>query len=219
MKKLIAILMLCFISYEAFPQVIEVIEVKEKIKGQVQPCLSFTSTEGSKDLFDKEWKKLMKQYKGKAGKGDEIVYINPNILGLNNDTLVVYAIIRTTNTGIEFTAAFETRTGFVSKSTHPSQYEVARSFLYNFALESAKLAIRETLATQQKELAKQERDLENMKSTKAKLEGDILKYEKLIEQARADIDKNLKDQEVKTVDIQKQKDLIMNTEKRLREIR
>ena len=217
MKPLLALLSMILVIPTLSAQKIEVTESKEKVNGSIQTVLIFSTQDGDRNLFEKEWKKLMRSYKGKSERGDEIIFVNPAIPVLNSDTLVTYVTVHTKNTGIDFIAAFEVRDGFVSKATHPAEYETARKLLQDFAVETVKEAIREQIKEQVKELSKREKELKTLEKEKKDLEDDIVKYEKAIEQAKADIEKNLKDQETMQTSIKEQKELIGNTEKRLKE--
>lgn len=219
MIRIFSFLFLSILCLSASAQNIEVTESQEKINGSLHNVLTFSVDEGDRSVFEKEWKKLMRSYKGKSERGSEIIFINPAIPVLNSDTLVVYAMVHTKNKGVDFIAAFEVRNGFVSSKTHPAEFQTAKKLLYDFAIETTKEIIRDQIKEQEKELSKQQKELKNLEKERANLEDEIVKYEKAIEQAKADIEKNLKDQEATKELIVKQKTIVEESEKRLKKVK
>jgi hypothetical protein len=202
------------LSQVLFAQKIKVTDGKEKIGGGSNSSLSVMIYEATDSQVEKAWKSLMKDYNAKVSTKDGVFADNAVIKDMSANTIDVYAVVEKKDNGIKLIVAFDLGGAFVSSSTHSSQYKVAEKMVYEFAKKVSLEAIAETLKEAEKEQSKRTKKLEDLKDDKLDLEKDIEKYNKQIAQAKADIEKNIKDQDLATKDLDAQKKVVLDiTEK------
>ena len=182
----------------------------------------------NKKDVEKAWEKYMKSFKGKTKKDkkqDEIFTDNAKMENISNNTVDVYTKVIENGEDTQLRAWFDLGGAFLSEETHVDRYPAAVLILDQFALSIKQTNIEEELKMENKNLDKRQKEFKNLEKDKEKLENNIVKYEKEIEelkekivQAKADIEQNIKDQEVKTNEVNMQKEVVEKVEKKLKNL-
>jgi hypothetical protein len=188
---------------------IKVQESNENLGNGNNNALVVSIYEADKDLIEKSWKNLMKDFDAKVAMKREIFADNASIKRISDNPVDIYAKIEAGKDGEnQLMVAFDLGGAFLSSSMHPDKYKEAKQILYNFAIQVTKEGFQEKLKTEEKNLSKMEKENENLIRTNDKLHKDIEDYKARITQAEKDIETNLKDQETKKQEIELQKKLL-----------
>ncbi|MEM1322048.1 MAG: hypothetical protein AAGG75_17440 [Bacteroidota bacterium] len=220
MKPLTFIIALLFFSFAALAQIqVEVAEEERAMNlGLNMACIITLENASEKDA-EKTWTKFMKRYgkkTKKVKKSDEYLTDNATVNGMSNNTVDVYATFDQQGDDVELSVWYDLGGAYLSSNTHPDRFEAANKMLNDYANQMAKQAVERELENQEKSLKAMAGDLKKMQKDKTSMENDISKYEKKIEEAKAGIAQNLKDQEAKAAQIKGQENIIGEVKKRLK---
>lgn len=221
MKKLIAVLALIFIGPNLFSQQrIEVKETNENVGGGNHNCLVVTIYENDEDDLRKIWKSQLKKFKGKVSDKKEIFCDNALIKKFGDNTCDIYS--KTVLEGekkVKLVVAFDLGGAYLSSSEHPSKYNYARDLMYEFAISATKEGISNQLKKEAKILSKLEKDKRSLERSNERLHDDIALFEQKIERAKADVEKNITDQEDKKKEIDQQAEVVKKVESKLKAVK
>jgi len=175
MKKLFLLSILIAIGIFSSAQKVKVTESTERIGGGKNPALVVTIYEISPEEVEKEWKSLMKNFKGKVSMGDEIFADNAVIKKINdNNTIDVYARAEKIKEGeTKLIVAFDLGGAFLSSSSHKDKFSEAKTLVYDFAVKAMRDAIIAQRKSAEKQLSKLEGEQKDLEKQKSKLENDI----------------------------------------------
>ncbi len=173
---------------------------------------------GSKDAFivevyesdvktvTKQWKKFLKDHKGKVKAKDEIFGDDLKIKALSGNTCDVYSkIVDKGSKVIEIRVGVDLGGAFLSQSAHPDKYPVFEGLLKNFAVEATKGGVLLQKKEQEKILSKKQKELKKLGSDKERLEKEIENYKKNIKKNEEEIEKKKEEIENKKKEIEEQK--------------
>lgn len=96
--------------------------------------------------------------------------------------------------------------GFVNSNDNPKEAAGLETFLGDFYVQARRAAIEEEMEEQEKEMKNLSKDLEKLEKKNQNFHDDIADAKKKIEEAEANIEQNLKDQDDQRVLIAKQKE-------------
>lgn len=194
MRKLMLI-MVVLTCTNVFAQKIKVTEERTEINGIKQDVLSVLVPEANKDIVEKEWRKLMKNYDAKVSSKKEIFADNALIKSLSLNTIDVYAIITETKEGVKISVGFDLGGIFMNSKTHSSQYAIAEKMMEDFARDAATAAVDEKISDEERKLKTLSGKQEDLVKDKEKLKSNIEKWKNDITEAENKIGQNEKDQE------------------------
>lgn len=161
--------------------------------------------EANDDLIIKEWKRLMKDYKAKVSSKDEIFADDAFIKKMSPNTVDIYAYSEKNSDGdFNLVVAFDLGGAYLSSTQHSDKYKTAEKILYEFAVSTAKEAIKYQLKDEEHCLSKMEKAQQSLEREKEKLLKDIEDYKEKIVKTEDDIKANEKNQELKKLEINKQ---------------
>lgn len=166
----------------------------------------------------KLWTDHMKQYGSvkRNKKADEYFTTGVKIGQISQSSKVdVYA--RFTERGSNSTMLIwvDLGTAFIGSKENPKEYDGLMDFMKDFKLQATKFAIQKELDQTDKDLKKMQKELEGLYKDNQKMHDDIKKAEERIAKAKEDIKTNLKDQEGKKLEIDKQMELLKSTQKKM----
>lgn len=174
-------------------------------------------------LVGKLWPNWLKDnYKVRTKKvkktKNEQSHLNFSIPGVSTGGKVdMYSSVRTSGGGSELTIWIATPEGYISPELGSERYIEAEKMLMRFALAVSRTQIEMQVEEEEKALKDLEKELERIRKDKEKLEQDIVDAERAIEKARAGIEDNLSEQDVKTREIGAQIEKIEATKRKLKD--
>lgn len=218
MKKLLTLFIaLCFISVQA--QKIKVSEGRKAIGGGMNNALTVSIYGASNDDIMKEWKSMMKNYKGKVStKKDEMFADDVEMKSMGENSFDVYASARTKDNETEFVVAFDLGGAFLNSGDHSAKYKVAEELVKDFGIKMTKKALEDQLKEQEKVLKRMESDQKDLVKEKEGMEKDIENYQKKIKSAEESIVKNKEAQEKKLKEIEAQKKAVSEAEGKIKKV-
>lgn len=166
----------------------------------------------------KLWTEHMKQFGSvkKNKKADEYyitgIKINQISLGSNIDVYARFVERGSSCTMIVWT---DLGTAFVNSKDHPKEMAGFIAFLEDFKLKARKFAVQKELDMADKELKKLQKEQDGLFKANQKFHEDIKKAEEKIAKAKEDIKINLKDQEAKKLEIDKQMEFLKSVQKKM----
>lgn len=199
---------------------IQVKESNESIGGGNNNVLTVLVYELSPNDVEKEWKSVLKNYKGKVGttKG-EIFGDDLYIKDFGDNTVDVYSKVSDNKDGsVTLIVGFNLGGAYLSSSQHPEQFKVARDMIQKFAVDATKNGIGNQLNEAEKVQKKLEKEQDNLVSEKSSLEKDIENYKNKIKEAESAIEENKKNQETKKSEIEAQKKAVQAIETKLKAV-
>jgi len=166
----------------------------------------------------KLWTDHMKQFGSvkKNKKADEYyitgVKINQISLGSNVDVYARFVERGSSCTMIVWT---DLGTAFVNSKDHPKEFAGFKAFLDEFKLKAKKHSVQKEIELADKDLKKLQKEQDGLFKDNQKLHEDIKKAEDKIAKAKEDIKTNLKDQEAKKMELDKQLEFLKSIQKKL----
>jgi len=166
----------------------------------------------------KLWTDHMKQFGSvkRNKKADEYyitgIKINQISLGSNLDVYARFAERGSNCTMILWT---DLGTAFINSKDHPKEFDGLKSFLEDFKIDAKRFAVQKELELAEKEMKKLQKEQDGLFKENQKLHEDIKKAEERIIKAKDDIKINLKDQEAKKMEIDKQMEFLKAIQKRM----
>jgi peptidoglycan hydrolase CwlO-like protein len=151
---------------------------------------------------------------------------------MSDNSIDVYASFRQSGTTTQMYLWFDLGGAYLSSQQHPQRYPIGEKICYTFALQVSKLAVQDELKQQNKkldQLAGQLKDLVKDKNGMDKdINGwlkDIENYRRKITEAEANIEstqnkitKTLEDQRGKQSEVDTQKDVVKQVERKLKDL-
>jgi hypothetical protein len=197
----------------------QVLEQERSMSKGVNNALVLEIPMADPGMVEKLWKKYMKDYdaKTKKVKGEpEWLSDNADIPGIGNgNTMDVYSKIAESGEDVELIAWFDLGGAFLDSNLHPDNYMEGEKFLMRFSLYVEKEKTQLELEAQEKELKNMEKDLKDLERGKERLLDVIADAERRIEEAKADIEQNEKDQDAQKKVIEDQLEVIKKVQKKL----
>lgn len=198
---------------------IKIHEEREKIANGTNNALVATIYESTPDAIEKSWKQLMKGYDAKVSNKKEIFADDALIKDMSVNTCDIYAFTRKINDDeTELVVAVDLGGAYLSSSEHSSKYKIMEKILKDFAVEASSDAIKEKLKSSQKVLDVLTKDNDNLIRDKEHLEKQIEDYKQKIADNEKSIEKNTSQQADKQKEIENQKTIIQEIEKRLKSV-
>lgn len=210
MKRAGILIISIFICKIAFSQLeIKVNESNESFEAGTNNALVVNIFEADAKEVEKEWKKLMKDYKAKVSSKKEVFADDATIKNISENTIDIYAYTKPgKDNDLQLVVGFDLGGAFLSSSLHPDKYTAAKKIVYNFAVNVTKEAIEGQQKEQEKVLKTMEKEKEDLIKAKEDLHKAIEDYKEKIAQAEKDIETNVKDQEEKVKEIETQQKVI-----------
>ena len=211
----------------AFAQ-IKVTEKKNNFAGKMVNALFVEIPEAEEKEVMKEFKILMKDYKGEVNKKKKQYFsINTIIQEISNDPITVYFSVEAkAGGGSILETGFKLSGGFISSATTPVQYKSASKIIRDFAVKSTKAAISKSLETALKakdNLSKQHIRLkkENEKLNKSIVvnKDKILRAEAEIKEAESTLTTNNEEQKKKEAELAAHQKVLEEIQKKLGRIK
>lgn len=199
---------------------VEVKEATANFSTGKQIALTVIVLEGDLKEVEKAWKKEMKGMKAKVSSKKEIFADDATMKSMGDNAFDVYAVFEEIeNVGVKVYAAFDLGGAYLSKSSHPDRYKVAKEFMYNFGVDQTKAKIGGDIKVAEKELSSREKDLKDLEKEKSNLEKTIEDAQKAIEKAKKDLVDNANSQDKKGQEIEAQKAVVESLEKKQKAVR
>ena len=210
MKIFIILVIVFLFNYQSFSQ--KKITIDERTKSFADGshnALIVNIYEADEDLILKEWKRLMKDYKAKVSSKKETFADDAMIKNLSPNTVDIYAFAEKNSDGdFNLVVAFDLGGAYLSSSQHSDKYRTAEKILHEFAVSTAKEAIKDQLKDEEHNLSRMEKDQQSFERDKENLLKNIEDYKQKIIKAEDDIKTNEKNQETKKEEISKQQKFI-----------
>lgn len=210
---LLLLTLCCSICFTQSLAKIKVQETRETFADNNQSSFMVDVYVHEQDYVEKELKEALKDFNAKIDMKKEIFADNAKVSFLGSNTVDIYAKIVTKSEGV-FTITIGVDLGgvFLSSKDHEKESDAFEKWLYDLAVKMSKNDVLRDLKAAEKVLSKQEKELEGLKSDKSDLEKDIVNYNQKIDQAKQDIDQNLKNQADTEKKIAEQKDVLKQLE-------
>jgi hypothetical protein len=222
MKKIILFAFTVSIGISAYAQKIKVKESRESIGGGSNNALVVTLSEVSPSEAEEAFRSFMKQYDGKRSSKDGGIFVdNATIKEIGgNNTVDIYgkAQGKKDDPEITFVIAFDMGGAFLNSSDHKDQYKAAEKIVKDFAVKATKDAIEDKLKAAQKVQSGLEDDQKSLEKDQKHLNNDIEDYKAKIKKAEDDIAKNKTDQDKKKGEIEAQKKVVGEIDKKLKAV-
>lgn len=213
-------LSICF-SVNAQDNITQITEKEHDMALGVQNGLSMFIPEADEKTVIKAWEKLMKENRfDKKSKisteKNETVALNMMIYGIPVD---VYSQVFYQNDGVKFTSFFDMgELGFINSADMPENYSKIEQFLRNFAFMTSKEVVKQQLNEEVKVLKKIEGEQRKLEKENKRLHKEIEEAKKRIAEAEELIEKNLRDQDLKTEELKLQEGRIKEVEGKLKNL-
>ena len=199
---------------------IELDEKKMKMSQGVQNGLSIFIPAADQKLTEKLWKKKMKDLKSKVSKvNNDLLAMNLDMYNISDNSINIYIHCKNALKGIQFNIFFDMGESYLTSYLHEDSYKSAERFCYNFALSTAKEALKTTYEKENKSYKKINDELDYLKSSNERMNNNIEKWTQNINKTREDIKKNLENQEVKKNDLNDQEFKLSKAQDRLNNIK
>ena len=209
--KIIIVIALSLFSLLSFSQKkIEIKSGSEKFSVGRVDVLIADIYEADEKYVRKAWKKLIKRYSGSVKMKSEIFADDVLIKRMSNNTFDIYTKISDKGDGlVEIACAVDLGGAFLKKSSHSDKFDQFSDILRNFAIDVSKEAVNEQIEDQEKIFVKMGKEQERLVSNNEKMTLEIEDYKQKIIDNELAIEQNVKDQELKKLDIEAQKALII----------
>ncbi len=221
MKKILSFAFAIAIALSASSQKIKVKQSTENIGGGSHNALSVTLYGISPSEAEDAFRSFMKTYDGKRSSKDGGVFIDHAMIKeMGNNTIDIYgkALGKKGDPEINFVVAFDLGGAFLNSGDHKDQYNVAEKIVKEFAVKATKDAIEQQLKDAQKIESNFEDEQKSLEKDNKNLNGDIDDYNKKIKKAQEDIVKNKSDQDKKKGEIEAQKKVVSDIDKKLKSV-
>jgi hypothetical protein len=222
-KTILSFLMISGLFAGAQSYEIRVTESKESIGSGNNHAMTVTIYEAEYEDVEKEWKKLIKDYKSEKVKLSDHSFFADNVVikEISTGTIDMYTNFsyKKDDKATRMIVACDLGVGYLNSSDHKDQYNIMKKIVYDFALKITKEAIEEQLKTVNKALKKLEEKQSDLEKDKKDMEQNIVNDKERIKKAEEDIKKN-EDGIVKNVKEQEdQKKLIEGQKKVVEEVK
>lgn len=221
MKRIVTLAFAVVIGLSAYAQKIKIKEGSQSIAGANHNSLTVTLYDISPSDAEDAFRSFMKKYDGKRSSKDGAVFIDHAMIKeMGNNTIDIYgkAIGKKGDPEITFVVAFDLGGAFLNSSEHSTQFKIAQDIVKEFAVKATKDAIESKLKDAQKVQSKLEDDQKSLEKDNKNLNDDIADYKAKITKAEQDIAKNKSDQDKKKAEIEAQKKVVVEVDKKLKSV-
>jgi len=221
MKKIVTLAIALSMGLAAIAQKIKIKESSENIGGGSHNALTVTLYEISPSDAEEAFRSFMKKYDGKRSSKDGAIFVDhATIKDMGNNTIDIYgkAQGKKGDPEITFVVAFDLGGAFLNSGDHKDQYKVAEKIVKEFAVKATKDAIEEKLKAAQKVQSNFEDEQKSLEKENKNLNDDIADYKAKITKAEQDIAKNKTEQDKKKAEIEAQKKVVGEIDKKLQAV-
>lgn len=221
MKKIITLAIALSLGITAYSQKIKVKESNESIGGASHNALTVTLYEISPSDAEDAFRSFIKKYDGKRSSKEGAVFSDHAMIkDMGNNTIDIYgkAQGKKGDPEITFVVAFDLGGAFLNSGDHKEQYKIAEKIVKEFAIKATKDAIEEKLKAAQKIESNFEDEQKSLEKENKNLNDDIADYKAKITKAEQDIAKNKTDQDKKKAEIEAQKKVVGEIDKKLKAV-
>jgi len=221
MKKTTTLSLALFITCSISAQKVKVKEGSENIGGGSHNALSVTLYGVKPSDAEDAFRSYMKKYDGKRNSKDGEIFIDHALVkDISNNTIDIYgkALGKKDDKEITFVVAFNLGGAYLNSGEHKDQFKVAENIVKDFAIKTTKDAIESELKDASKALSKSEDTQKSLEKDKSGLESNIEDYKAKIKKAEEGIATNKSDQEKKKVEIEAQKKVVEEVDKKLKSV-
>lgn len=221
MKKIITLTLALSFGIATYAQKIKVKESSESIGGANHNSLTVTLYEINPSDAEDAFRSFMKKYDGKRSSKEGAIFVDhATIKDMGNNTIDIYgkALGKKGDPEITFVVAFDLGGAFLNSNDHKDQYKVAQDIVKEFAVKACKDAIEDKLKAAEKIQGNLEDDQKSLEKDNKNLNSDIEDYKAKIKKAEDDIVKNKSDQDKKKAEIEAQKKVVADIDKKLKAV-
>jgi hypothetical protein len=221
MKKFFTLAFALSLGIAGYSQKIKVKESSENIGGANHNALTVTLYEISPSDAEDAFRSFMKKYDGKRSSKDGAIFVdNATIKEMGNNTVDIYgkAQGKKGDPEITFSIAFDLGGAYLSSNEHKEQYKIAEKIVKDFAVQATKDAIAQKLKDAQKVQSGFEDEQKSLEKENKNLNDDITDYKAKISKAEQDIVKNKSEQDKKKAEIEAQKKVVADIDKKLKAV-
>jgi hypothetical protein len=188
-----------------------------------QPSFSFTVNNADERLASNEFQSYIRsEFRTRVRRdrrANEWLAANVNVVGIDaTKEINIYAKFNEAGGDVAVNLWFEMDGKFLSTAEYPSKRQGIYEFIEKFQAQLRTTTIESKISDQENELRSLERQLTRLKRDKDGYEKDIRDAEKKIEDSRKKIEENIKEQSETESAIQRQRQLIDETRRKLRDI-
>jgi len=213
------IIMMLFVNLHAQDK-IEIEEKKMKMSQGVQNGLSIFIPASDQKFTEKLWKKKMKDLKAKVSKvNNDLLATNIDMYNISDNSINIYIHCKNAIKGIQLNIFFDMGESYLTSYLHEDSYKSAEQFCYNFALSTAKNALRTKYEEENKSFKKISEELNYLKSSNERMNNSIEKWTQNINKTQEDIKTNLTEQETKKGALNDQEYNLQKAQERLNNIK
>jgi hypothetical protein len=221
MKKIVTLAIALSMGIAAIAQKIKIKESNESIGGGSHNALTVTLYEINPSDAEDAFRSFMKKYDGKRSSKDGAIFVDhATIKDMGNNTIDIYgkAQGKKGDPEITFVVAFDLGGAFLNSGDHKDQYKVAEKIVKEFAVKATKDAIEDKLKAAAKIESNFEDEQKSLEKDNKNLNEDITDYKAKITKAEQDIAKNKTDQDKKKAEIEAQKKVVADIDKKLKAV-
>jgi hypothetical protein len=221
MKKSLTLAFALSIGIIGYAQKIKIKETSENIGGGNHHALTVTLYEISPSDAEDAFRSFMKKYDGKRSSKDGAIFVDhATIKEMGNNTIDIYgkAHGKKGDPEITFVVAFDLGGAFLNSGDHKDQYKVAEKMVKEFAVKATKDAIEDKLKDAQKIQSNFEDEQKSLEKENKNLNEDIADYKSKITKAEQDIATNKTNQDKKKAEIESQKKVVGEIDKKLKAV-
>lgn len=221
MKKIVTLSIALALGISAYSQKIKVKESNENIGGGNHNALTVTLYEINPSDAEDAFRSFIKKYDGKRSSKDGAIFSDHAMIkDMGNNTIDIYgkAQGKKGDPEITFVVAFDLGGAFLNSGDHKDQYKVAEQIVKEFAVKATKDAIEDKLKAAQKVQSNFEDEQKSLEKENKNLNDDIADYKQKITKAEQDIAKNKTDQDKKKAEIEAQKKVVSEIDKKLKAV-
>jgi hypothetical protein len=169
---------------------------------------------------EKELKDELKGWKGKYTSKDFVFVDDCELKDMGDNTFDVYAkMTEQKDGGILVAFAIDLGGAYLDSKEHPQEAKVIEDLIYKFAVKAAKNYVGNEIKNEEKILKDKEDELAELEKEQRKMEDEIADYKKKIEGLEKDIEESKSKQVTKAGEIDKQKEVVKQVEKKKNDIR
>lgn len=197
-----------FASSVGFAQNMETKEVLKNMSKGNQPGIEIIIPHISEDNLEDAIKKVTRKFKGdkeKIKRSNEFYLDDALIKEISDNTIDIHQIIEKEGTGLRYTVFFNLGGAFLDSKLNAKKFAYAEEIVNRIALKASEIRIDDILKEEQDKLEDFEDDQKKLVKDKDNAVEDIQDAKDLIAKREKEIQENLKMQETKKVEIDKQR--------------
>ena len=197
-----------FASSVGFAQNMETKEVRKNMSKGNQPGIEIIIPHISEDNLEDAIKKVTRKFKAdkeKIKRSNEFYLDDALIKEISDNTIDIHQIIEKEGTGLRYTVFFNLGGAFLDSKLNAKKFAYAEEIVNRIALKASEIRIDDILKEEQDKLEDFEDDQKKLVKDKDNAVEDIQDAKDLIAKREREIQENLKMQETKKVEIDKQR--------------